>query len=74
MRKAKPVESHIFPGMERTVAEQKEAAAHYSAEEMTAKMLEPLGDVSRKAGEMETHAPLFFGQVHPTLFSGGNTE
>jgi hypothetical protein len=69
MRKAKPVESHIFPGMERTVAEQKEAAAHYSAEEMTAKMLEPLGDVSAKAGAIERDSPLFFGSVHPTLFS-----
>jgi hypothetical protein len=65
----KPVESHTFAGMEQAAAEQSKAAALYTAEELTARMLEPLGDISRKSGEMERNGPLFVGTgSNPTLF------
>ena len=66
--KRRPVESHTFAGMEAAVTEQAQAAAAYQGEELTAKMLEPLADVSKAAGEMEQKSPLFFGAIHPTLF------
>lgn len=59
--KRRPVESHTFSGMETAVEEQSKAAALYTAEELSAKMLEPLGSISRKSGEMERNAPLFYG-------------
>jgi hypothetical protein len=69
MRKTRPVESHTFAGMEQAVAEQSKAAALYTAEQLTARMLEPLGDISRRAGEMERNGPLFIGTgSNPTLF------
>ena len=67
-RKAKPIESHTFAGMETAVQEQSQAAAAMQAEELTAKMREPLDDISHRAGDIERNSPLFFGQVHPTLF------
>jgi hypothetical protein len=55
--------------MEQAVAEQSKAAALYTAEQLTARMLEPLGDISRRAGEMERNGPLFIGTgSNPTLF------
>lgn len=68
MKRRRPVESHTFAGMETAVSEQAEAAAVHQGEELTAKMREPLGNVSNAAGEMERESPLFFGKVHPTLF------
>jgi hypothetical protein len=68
MARRRPVESLTFAGMETAVEEQTAAAGVYTAGELTAKMLEPLGDVSRKAEELELNSPLFYGQVHPTLF------
>ena len=68
MRKAKPVESHTFAGMEQDVRLQSEAAAVHQAEELSAKLLEPRPSISAKAGEMERNAPLFYGKVEPTLF------
>lgn len=68
-RAAKPVESHVFAGMDEAVAQQDHAAAVYAGEELTAKLQEPLGDISKRAGEMERRAPLFFGQGdNPGLF------
>ena len=66
--KSKPVESHIFAGMASAVAHQAEAAEEYQGAELTAKLLEPLGNINHRAGEMESNAPLFFGKVQPTLF------
>jgi hypothetical protein len=63
-----PVHLMIFAGMESAVELQHEAAAVHQGEELTAKLLEPLGDIDRKAGEMERNSPLFYGQVTPTLF------
>lgn len=64
-----PIESHTLDGMAGAVAAQAEAAAIYSAEELSAEMLKPLADINRKAGEMERNAPLFFGTGdNPTLF------
>jgi hypothetical protein len=54
--------------METAVQEQSQAAAAMQAEELTAKLREPLGDINTKAGDIERNSPLFFGQVHPTLF------
>lgn len=64
----KPVESHVFDGMDLAVREQAEAAAKHQAEELTAEMLKPLGDINTKAGRIETDSPLFYGKVNPTLF------
>ena len=67
--KRRPVESHTFVGMEAVVEQQATAAALYSAEELSARMLEPLTNISRKAGDMERNAPLFHGTgSNPTLF------
>lgn len=68
MRKPRPVESYTFAGMEEAVEEQTAAAGTYNAEQLTAKMLEPLGDVSKKTGCMERESPLFYGTIEPTLF------
>lgn len=66
--KSKPVESHIFAGMASAVAHQAQAAEEYQGEELTARLLEPLGDINHRAGDMERDSPLFFGKVQPTLF------
>ena len=68
MRKAKPVESRTFAGMEQDVRLQSEAAAVHQAEELSAKLLEPRASIDAKAGEMERTSPLFYGKVEPTLF------
>jgi len=67
MKKSKP-ESHIFSGMVSAVAAQAQAAGEKQAEELTAKLLEPLGNINHRAGELERDSPLFFGKVQPTLF------
>jgi hypothetical protein len=68
VKRRRPVESHTFAGMETAVSEQSQAAAQYQADELSAKLLEPLGDINHRAGKLERESPLFFGQVHPTLF------
>jgi hypothetical protein len=68
MRRSKPVESHTFAGMETAVTEQSEAAALYSAEELTAKLLEPRKSIDAKTQAIEMDSPLFYGTIHPTLF------
>lgn len=70
-RRVKPVESHTFAGMETAVRDQAQAAAQYQGEELTAKLLEPLGNINAKAARMEEDAPLFFGKVNATLFQEG---
>lgn len=67
-RKHTPPPSMTFAGMEGHVQAQDAAAGEYQAEELTAKLLEPLGDVSSRAGQLETESPLFYGKVHATLF------
>jgi hypothetical protein len=69
-RNSNPVESHTFAGMETAVELQSKAAGEYQGEELTAKLLEPLGDINHRAGSMENDSPLFFGKVNPTLFGG----
>ena len=66
--KSRPVESHTFAGMETAVELQSQAAAAMQAEELTAEMLKPLGNINHRAGSMENDSPLFFGKVKPTLF------
>jgi hypothetical protein len=69
VRKPRPVESHTFAGMETAVSEQATAAAIQQAEELTAKMREPLADISARAGKLERESPLFYGTGdNPTLF------
>ena len=68
LRKVKPVESHTLAGMETAVAEQSKAAALYSAEELSARLIEDRPSIDAKTGEMERNSPLFFGTIHPTLF------
>lgn len=67
-RRAQPIESLTFAGMETAVEEQAKAAGEYSGEQLTARMLEPLADISRKSGCIERDSPLFFGIVDATLF------
>lgn len=70
MKTPKPVESHTLPGMEQDVDRQAESAAEVSGEELTAKMREPLADISRKTGDLERRSPLFFGTGdNPGLFN-----
>lgn len=67
--KRKPVESHTFLGFETALEAHKASAAELSGEELTARMLEPKGDINSRAGRMERESPLFFGQgENPTLF------
>ena len=66
----KPVESHIFAGMETAVEDQAQAAAVYSGEELTKRLLEPRAAIDAKTGRLERDSPLFFGTIHPTLFGG----
>jgi len=67
-RTVKPVESHIFAGMETAVEEQAQAAAVYSGEELTKRMLEARPSIDARAGSMENDSPLFYGKINPTLF------
>jgi 4-aminobutyrate aminotransferase-like enzyme len=68
-RNSNPVESHTFAGMETAVELQSKAAAVYTAEELTKRLLEPGQSISKRAGEMERNAPLFHGTGdNPSLF------
>ena len=59
----------FFAGMGDIAKDRAEARAITEGEELTAKLLEPAGDVSRKAGRMERDAPLFYGTgENPLLF------
>ena len=65
----RPEDSLSLPGCESVDVERAQAAAIAQAEELTAELRRPLGDVSQKAGEMERNAPLFFGTGdNPGLF------
>ena len=65
----KPVASHTFSGMEAAVRLHQAGAAELEAEELTAKMREPLGNIDSRAGDIERNSPLFFGQGdNPSLF------
>ena len=68
--KRRPVESHIFAGMETAVSDQAQAAAVYSGEELTRKLVEDRPSIDRRTAAMEMDSPLFFGTIHPTLFGG----
>ncbi len=57
----------LFAGSD---SERETARQIQEAQELTAKMREPLADISRKAGAMERDAPLFFGTgENPLLWS-----
>lgn len=46
-----------------------QAAAEAQGEALTAEMLQPKADISKKAGHIERESPLFFGKgSNPTLF------
>jgi len=58
-----------FAGMEAADREAEEARQQAEAAELTARLLEPMGSIDAKAGEMERNAPLFFGTGdNPALF------
>jgi hypothetical protein len=65
-----PIHVMTFAGMETAVELQAEAAAQYQGEELTSKLLEPLGDINHRAARMEEDSPLFYGKVNATLFGG----
>ena len=50
-----------FAGMETADQDRAEALAAAQAEELTAELRRPLGDISARSGKMEQHSPLFFG-------------
>jgi hypothetical protein len=55
--------------MESSDNEREAAAAIAQAAALSAELLEPLKSISKKSGEMEREAPLFFGVGdHPSLF------
>lgn len=62
------LESLSLAGMETADADRADAAGLAQAEEMTAKLLEPLGSIDAKAGRMEMDSPLFYGRIHASLF------
>ena len=69
MKRRKPVESLALAGFETHLEAHQASAAEVSGEALTARMLEPKGDVSRTAGELERRSPLFFGTGdNPGLF------
>lgn len=68
MRSRKPVDSHIFAGMETAVEEQATAAAIQTAAELSARMIEDRPSIDAKVGKMERDSPLFYGIIEPTLF------
>lgn len=50
-------------------SERADALAEAQREAMERTMREPLGNISRKAGQIERESPLFFGAgSNPTLF------
>jgi hypothetical protein len=56
-------------GMDTTDQDRETARQMQEAQDLTAQMRQPLGDVSAKAGKMERDAPLFFGKgANPGLF------
>lgn len=68
MRKARPVESLIFDGMETAVRLQAEAAEVSIGNELTKRLLEPRQSINSRTRAIETDSPLFYGTIHPTLF------
>ena len=66
--KSSPVESHTFAGMADAVEAQEQAAAVYSAEELSARLLEPRKTIDAKTQAIENDSPLFYGVINPTLF------
>lgn len=64
-----PSDSLTFAGLESCDQDRAAAFGIAQAEELTAELRRPLGDISGKAGRMEREAPLFFGSgENPTLF------
>lgn len=58
-----------LPMMETAEREREESKAMMQRLELEEQMRRPLGDVSRKAGEIERNSPLFFGSGdNPGLF------
>jgi len=53
--------SPILAGMETETLARVQAEAEARAAEMSAKLLEPMGNVNGKAGKMEREFPLFLG-------------
>jgi hypothetical protein len=54
--------------MESAVEAQAQAAAEYTGEELTKRLIEPRPAIDGRTGKMERESPLFFGTIHPTLF------
>lgn len=55
--------NHIqtFAGLETCDRDRETARGLTQAEELTAELRRPLGDISARSGKMERNAPLFFG-------------
>ena len=53
--------SPVLSGMEPEVLARIQAEAESRAAEMSAKLLEPMGNVNGKSGKMERESPLFRG-------------
>ena len=65
----KPEDSLTFDGLEECDRERAEALAVAQAEELTALLRSPQGDISAQSGEIERNSPLFYGSgSNPVLF------
>lgn len=64
-----PADSLTFAGLESVDEDRAEALAVSQAAELTAELRRPGRDISRRSGDMERNAPLFWGSGdNPTLF------
>ena len=62
-------QSAALPGMENADQERATESGLALAADLSAELRRPLADVSKKAGKMERHSPLFFGTGdQPSLF------
>jgi hypothetical protein len=63
-----PVHIMTFAGMETAVADQATAAAEYTGQELTRRLLEPRKSIDARTQAIENDSPLFYGVINPTLF------
>jgi hypothetical protein len=54
--------------METAVADQATAAAEYTGQELTRRLLEPRKSIDVRTQAIENDSPLFYGVINPTLF------
>jgi len=64
-----PLHTYTLPGFQDVLGTREQAKAEAIGEELTARMRQPIKNISHKAGNIERDAPLFYGTCdNPTLF------